>query len=616
MSGGQTSFSLRRLLIGNPLSTAQMIHERLSKVKALAVFSSDALSSVAYGTEEVMLVLILAGSGAAGLGLPIGLAIAALMAIVAFSYYQTVHAYPGGGGSYIVAHDNLGKLPGLTAAAALLTDYVLTVSVSVTAGIAALTSAVPVLYPYRVEICLAVVGLVALLNLRGVRESGTIFAVPTYLFVFVVLGMVAAGFYRWVNLGLPASQAPELQYPARQSLTLFLVLRAFSGGCSAMTGVEAISNGIPAFKPPESDNAGKTLIAMITLLITMFVGITFLTHQFGIVPNEETHETLISQLGREVLGGRSVFYYFLQAATMLILCLAANTSFADFPRLSSILARDRYLPHQFANLGDRLVFSNGILALALVSSALIVIFGGTTTRLIPLYAIGVFMSFTLSQSGMVVRWWRQRGPHWQAKAAVNGLGALVTGAVFIVIGVSKFVYGAWVVVIWIPLFISFFLAVRRHYGDVARQLSLDDFGMPPPVRRHRVIVPVGGVHRGVIAALNYARSISDDVTAVYVEIDPQETARVQAKWRDWGDGVRLVVLPSPYRSLIGPLVAYVDHVDDKHRRDQVVTIVLPQFVPAKGWQRFMHNQTAILIHAAFLFRREVMVTDVPFHLQV
>ncbi len=616
MNGGQTSFSLRRLLIGNPLSTSQLIHERLSKVKALAVFSSDALSSVAYGTEEIMLALILAGSAAAGLAWPIGLAIAALMAIVAFSYYQTVHAYPGGGGSYIVAHDNLGELPGLIAAAALLTDYVLTVSVSVTAGIAALTSAAPALYPYRVELCLAAVGVIALLNLRGVRESGTIFAIPTYLFVFIMLGTVAAGFYRWVHLGLPAPQTPALQYPVRQSLTLLLVLRAFASGCAALTGVEAISNGIPAFKPPESDNAGKTLIAMVALLITMFLGITFLTHQFGIVPNEATHETLTSQLGREVLGGRSVFYYFLQVMTMLILCLAANTSFADFPRLASILARDRYLPHQFANLGDRLVFSNGILALALVSSALIVIFGGTTTRLIPLYAIGVFMSFTLSQSGMVVRWWRRRGPHWQAKALINGFGALVTGVVFIVIGVSKFVYGAWVVVIWIPLFISFFLVVHRHYNDVARQLSLDDFGMPPPVRRHRVIVPVGGVHRGVIAALNYARAISDDVTAVYVEIDPQETPRLLEKWRAWGDGVRLVVLPSPYRSLIGPLVEYVDKVDDKLRRDQVVTIVLPQFVPAKGWQRFMHNQTAILVHAAFLFRREVMVTDVPFHLQV
>lgn len=615
MSEGQTSFSLRRLLIGNPLSTSQLVHERLSKVKALAVFSSDALSSVAYATEEIMLVLILAGGLATGLAWPIGLAIAALMLIVAFSYYQTIHAYPGGGGSYIVAHDNLGELPGLTAAAALLTDYVLTVSVSVTAGIAALTSAVPVLYPYRIALCLLVVGVIALLNLRGVRESGTIFAIPTYLFIGIVLGTLALGLYRWLAAGMPAPRPPEIQYPVRHSLTLLLILRAFASGCAALTGVEAISNGIPAFKPPESDNAGKTLIAMVALLCIMFLGITFLTHQFGLVPDEVTHETLLSQLGRTILGGRSAFYYALQAATMLILCLAANTSFADFPRLSSILARDRYLPHQFANLGDRLVFSNGIMALALVSSALIVIFGGTTTRLIPLYAVGVFLSFTLSQSGMVVRWRRKRGSHWQLKALVNGVGAVVTGIVFLIIGFSKFLYGAWVVVIWIPLFILFFLAVRHHYEDVARQLSLENFGMPLPVRRHRVIVPIGGVHRAVIAALNYARSISDDVTAVYVEIDPQETARVQRKWREWGDGVRLVILPSPYRSLIGPLVKYVDEVDDKRRRDQVVTIVLPQFVPAKGWQRFLHNQTAILIHAAFLFRREVMVTDVPFHLQ-
>lgn len=609
------SFSLRRLLIGQPLATAQMKHERLTKVKALAVFSSDALSSVAYATEEIMLVLIAAGSVAVGLAWPIALGIAALLVIVAFSYYQTVHAYPHGGGSYTVAHENLGQVPGLIAAAAILTDYILTVSVSITAGAAAITSAFPSLYPHRTLIALFFVALIMTLNLRGVRESGTIFAVPTYLFLVIMLSMLAAGFVRWISAGVPPAQPPQVEYPATHALTLFLILRAFSSGCAALTGIEAISNGVPVFKPPESANAGKTLIAMATLLVTMFLGITFLTHQFGIVPDEVTHETLVSQLGRHVLGTGSPLYFALQFATMLILVLAANTSFADFPRLSSILARDRYMPHQFANLGDRLVFSNGIITLALASSALIVIFGGQTTRLIPLYAIGVFLSFTLSQTGMVMHWWRLRTPHWQIKAAINGIGALATGVVLVVIAVTKFALGAWIVLVWIPIFISFFQAVHRHYRRVAEQLSLENRGSLPPIRRHRVIVPIADVHRGVIAALNYARAISDDVTAVYVEVDPAETEKVKRKWADWGEGIRLITLKSEYRSIIGPLIEYVDKVDEPNRRDQVVTIVLPQFVPARPWHNLLHNQTAILIHLAFVFRRDVMVTDVPFHLE-
>ncbi len=610
-------FSLRRLLIGDPLSTAQAIHERLTKVKALAVFASDALSSTAYATEEIMLVLILAGSQAIHLAWPLALAIATLLVIVAFSYEQTIHAYPTGGGAYIVTHENLGELPGLTAAAALLTDYVLTVAVSVSAGVAALTSAYPPLYPYRVALALFFIGLIMLLNLRGIRESGTIFAIPTYMFIAIMLAMLGTGLYRWYVLkttGVPLPMPPRIQYEAQQGLTLFLILRAFSSGCAALTGVEAISDGIPAFKPPEAQNAAQTLIAMASLLITMFLGITFLSYQFGIVPNEMTHETLVSQLGRFIFGDGSVMYYLLQAATMLILILAANTSFSDFPRLSSILARDRYMPTQFGNIGDRLVFSNGIITLGLLSSALVVIFQGETTRLIPLYAVGVFLSFTLSQSGMVRRWFKMRTPGWQIKAAINGIGAFATGVVFLVFAATKFIYGAWMVLLWIPIFISFFLAVHRHYQDVARQLSLESTGSPPPIRRHRVILPIGDVHRGVLVALNYALSISDDVTAVYVETDPTKTEKVLKKWEAWGNGVRLEVLPSPYRSLVHPLVRYVTRIDDRRRRDQVVTIVLPQFVPVKWWHRLLHNQTAILIHAAFLFRREVMVTDVPFHL--
>jgi len=592
-----------------------MKHERLTKIKALAVFSSDALSSVAYATEEIMLVLILAGTAAVGLAWPIALGIATLLVIVSFSYYQTIHAYPSGGGAYIVSHENLGQIPGLTAAAAILTDYVLTVSVSVTAGVAAITSAFPVLYPYRIPLCIFFVALVMTLNLRGIRESGTLFSIPTYAFVAIMLAMIAAGMLRWVSSGMPAAQPPQIDTPVVQTLTLFLILRAFSSGCAALTGIEAMADGVPVFKSPEAQNAGRTLIAMATLLITMFLGITFLAHQFGIAPDPSTHETLVSTLGRFIFGSGSPLYLVLQIATMLILILAANTSFADFPRLSSILARDRYMPHQFSNVGDRLVFSNGIFVLALASSALIVIFGGQTTPLIPLYAIGVFMSFTLSQAGMVVRWFRQRAPGWYVKAAINGLGTVTTGVVLVVLAATKFALGAWIVLLWIPIFISFFLSVNRHYKRVAEQLSLEDRGSLPPIRRHRVVVPIANVHQGVIAALNYARSISDDVTAVYVEVNPAETESVKRKWADWGEGVRLVTLPSDYRSIVGPLIDYVDKIDEAHRRDQVITIVLPQFVPARRWHNLLHNQSALLIHLAFLFRRDVMVTDVPFRLE-
>lgn len=610
----QQGFRLRRLLIGNPLSTEQMIHERLTKIKALAVFASDALSSTAYATEEIMLVLILAGSGAVKLAWPLAIGIAVLLAIVVSSYEQTIHAYPTGGGSYTVTHENLGQLPGLVAASAILTDYVLTVSVSITAGVAAITSVVPELYGYRIILALFFIMVITLLNLRGVRESGTIFAVPTYIFIALILVMIATGLGKWLLNGMPLAAPPKINYPATRDLTLFLILRAFSSGCAALTGVEAISNGVPAFKPPESKNAAQTLLMMAGLLITMFLGITFLAYQYGIVPSETGYETLISQLGRDIFGAKSIMYYALQAATTLILILAANTSFADFPRLSSILAQDRYMPHQFAHIGDRLIFSNGIVVLAALSAFLVVLFGGETTRLIPLYAVGVFLSFTLSQAGMVMRWRRKKGKNWHIKAIVNGIGALATGIVLIIFSATKFIYGAWLVLLWIPLLISFFLIVNRHYKSVARQLSLEEYGNPPPICRNRVIVPIGGVHKGVMTALDYARSISEDVTAVHVEVDPNETPKIVEKWNKWGNGMRLEILPSPYRSIIKPLVNYVDKLDDPKRRDQVVTIVLPQFIAEKPWKRLLHNQTALLIHMAFVFRKEIIVIDVPFHL--
>ena len=432
---------LRQTFIGAPLPSAGILYERLNKIQALAVFSSDALSSVAYATEEILLVLVVAGTAALELSLPIAVAIVALLAIVATSYYQTIHGYPSGGGAYIVAYDNLGIWPGLTAAAALLIDYVLTVAVSITAGVAAFASAFPVLIPYRVELCLLAIALIAWANLRGVRESGTLFSIPTYGFILLFLTLIATGLIRLFSGTLPQNSDPVFPTTgeAAAALTLFLVLRAFASGCTALTGVEAISNGIPAFRRPEAENAGKTLIAMALLLGTMFLGISFLARSLAVVPVEQ--ETIVSQIGRQIFGDGPL-YLALQVATTLILVLAANTSFADFPRLAAILARDRYLPRQLTNLGDRLVFANGIVTLAILASVLIVLFGGLTHRLIPLYAVGVFLSFTLSQAGIVRHWHKLRGQGWPWKMAVNGLGTVATSVVLGIIVASKFVHGA------------------------------------------------------------------------------------------------------------------------------------------------------------------------------
>lgn len=615
--------TLRYLLLGSPLPTAAEKHQRLTKVKALAVFSSDALSSVAYATEEILLGLVVAGTAALGLSLPIGVAIVVLLIVVAISYYQTIHGYPSGGGAYIVAYDNLGTWPGLTAAAALLIDYVLTVAVSITAGVAAITSAFPALLFFRVGLCLLAIGSITWANLRGVRESGTIFSIPTYGFVFILLALIATGLVRAIGgtLGpVPAQMTPSVE-GSTQALALVVVLRAFASGCTALTGVEAISNGIPAFQKPEAENAGKTLIAMAALLATMFMGITLLARLLDVVPAE--HETVVSQIGRQVFGQGSL-YLALQIATALILVLAANTSFADFPRLSAILARDRYLPRQLANLGDRLVFTNGILVLAVLASSLVVLFGGRTHRLIPLYAVGVFLSFTLSQAGMVRHWYKKRGQGWQWKAAVNGLGAAVTGVVLLVIVSTKFIRGAWIVTLLIPAFVWMFHTVKHHYVTLAKQLSLE--GLKPEKwsglasqRRHKVVVPVSGMHRGTLAALQFARSLSRDVTAVTVDVDPQVTARVREKWPTWGYGVPLVVLESPYRSTIEPLLAYLDEVDQREPERGPAVVVLPQFIPAKWWHHLLHNQTALLIKTVLIYRRRLtgeyrVIIDVPYHL--
>ena len=601
----------KRALIGPPMPLAQAHHERLRKRVALAVFSSDALSSVAYATEEILLILVLAGTAALHLSVPISLAITGLLAIVAISYQQTIHAYPSGGGSYIVARANLGAVAGLVAAAALLVDYVLTVSVSVAAGVAAVTSAFPQFAPHKVALGVVCVTAVALANIRGVRESGRIFAVPTYFFIVCFGVMILEGFYRLATGSLPRRPPPAI--PASEAFTWFLILRAFSSGCTAMTGTEAISNGIPAFRPPESRNAAITLGWMAVILGTFFVGITLLADRLGIVPVAE--ETVVSQIARR-LHGTGLFYYAIQAATALILVLAANTSFADFPRLSSLLARDRYIPRQFATLGERLVFSNGIMVLGAMAALLLVIFGGETHALIPLYAVGVFISFTLSQSGMVRHWWTDRVRGWRHKLAINGLGALATGVVTVVIATTKFTHGAWIVVLVIPALVATFLAMHRHYEDVAEQLSLE--GLPgPPELRHTVLVVVGDLHRGVVRAVQYAKTLaapSVAVRAVFVETDPAKTAKLEEKWARWGLGVPLVILNSPYRSLLRPLVEYLDALQSLGD-DHMVTVVIPEFLPSRWWQHILHNQTALLIKGVLLFRKNTVVVDVPYLLK-
>jgi len=609
---------VKRALIGPPLPTARLAHERLNKIQGLAVFSSDNLSSSAYATEEILLALTVAGSAALTLAWPIALAITAVFAIVGFSYYQTIHAYPSGGGAYIVARANLGVWPGLIAAAALLIDYILTVSVSVAAGVAAITSAAPELFPHRVTISLAAVALIALINLRGVRESGTIFSIPTYFFVVMMFVLLGLGLVRSWGSPAVAPQAVAEAGAALQPLTLLLLLRAFASGSAAMTGVEAISNGVQAFRSPESRNAGVTLVWMVALLSAMFLGITYLARHYGLVPVE--HETVVSQLARQVFGSGSPAYYMMQAGTAMILILAANTSFADFPRLSSILARDRFLPHQLMNLGDRLVFANGILVLGLLSGLLLYVFAASTHALIPLYAVGVFLSFTLSQSGMVKKWWTERGRGWQRSIVFNAVGAVTTAVILVVVTIAKFSTGAWIIMLLVPSFVWFMRSIYLYYENVRTQLSLVGARTTEVRLQHKVVIPVGGIHKGVLPAVRYAKSISDDVTAVMIDINAADTADVVAKWAQWGLGVPLTVLSSPYRSVIRPFLQYLDELEWDVGFDQQLTVILPEFVPARLWHFLLHNQTSFLLKAALFFRRRpgtlvTVVTDVPYYLQ-
>ena len=602
----------KRLLLGEPLSSQHAIHERIPKWKALSTLSSDALSSVAYATDAILYVLAAFSMAAASWSLPIALMISGLLVILTMSYSQTIDAYPNGGGAYTVAKENLGVNAGLVAGGALLIDYVLTVSVSVASGMENIGSAFPLLYEYRVPLCAIIIIVIMTLNLRGIRESATIFAFPTYFFILSIFVMIGAGAWRAANGMLPQPAQP-IFHQELAVVPLILILRAFASGCSALTGVEAISNGIQVFRQPSQKNAKITLIWMSVILATLFLGITGLAHVFSIVPKE--NETLISLLGHAVFGN-SVLYYSTQVATALILFLAANTSYADFPRLASLLARDRFLPRQLTSVGDRLVFSNGIVGLSAASIFMVILFHGETIHLLPLYAIGVFLSFTLSQSGMVLHHLREKEPGWRVALVMNGVGAIATAIVLLDIASTKFMHGAWIIVVTIPFMVLVFRRIHNHYLAVGRELSL--VGYTPPARfekiKHTVIVPISGIHHGVIEALQYALSISTDVRACYVEIDPSKTDSVKAEWERWVPGVPFVVLKSPYRSVVGPLIKYIDDVGEI-THDDMVTIVVPEFITSHWWSRVLHNQTALFIRAALAFRPRKVVTAVRYHLK-
>jgi amino acid transporter len=629
--------SFGHFFTGRPLQTADAPHQTIGKAVGLAVFASDALSSTAYATQEILVILAAAGTIAFGYVFPISIVIVGLLAIVVVSYEQIIHAYPDGGGAYIVAFDNLGHFPALVAAAALLTDYILTVSVSVSSGVAQIVSAYPALFGYRVPIALACVMFITVINLRGVRESGAAFAIPSYFFIVIMFITIGTGLFRMLTGSLgDVINPPEMEHfgEAISGVTAFLLLHAFSSGTAALTGVEAISNGTTAFKEPRSRNAGITLIWMAFILGLLFMGISFLTREIHAVPSET--ETVISQLARTVFGGQGLLYLLVIIGTTVILILAANTAFAGFPRLSAMLAKDGYMPRQLTYRGSRLVYSYGIVSLAGVASLLIILFQASVTRLIPLYAIGVFLSFTLAQAGMARRWWRagQLPPDdtpadnkgesrdilryekgWLWKMVSNGFGAFCTAFVMLVFTVTKFRDGAWIVLILTPVLISIFLWIHRHYSGMARGLSLKDYGEPPPYTlRHRVIVPISTVHPGTLAALRYGRMLSDDITAVHISMDPDDTEKVRKIWEMWGRGTRLVIVDSPYRLFLEPLLDYIDEILSSRQVNETITIVVPQFIASKRVYNALHMQTAEMLRRELLSTPGVVITEVPYQI--
>ena len=618
---------LRIFLLGRPISSEREEHERLSKLKALAIFSSDNISSSAYGPEEIMRVLMLAslaggGLTAIGLTLPIAIVISVMLAIVTISYRQTIKAYPKGASSYIVASDNLGDVPGVVAAAALLLGYVVTVAVSVSAGVAAITSLYPELYEERVVMAVVLVVLLTLGNLRGIRESGTIFMAPTYVYIVTILGLVGLGLFRELQGSLPDFPVPaswnqewRIEALAAHGVFVFLILRAFSQGAVALTGVEAISDGVPAFKEPEWKNARVTLTWAATIFGVLFLGISFLVTRVGLVPDPTEQQTVLSLLARHV-AGEGWYLYLVQISTALILVMAANTAFADFPRLSSFLARDGFVPRAFAFRGERLAFSTGIVALSGIAILLLIAFRASVTGLIPLYTLGVFVAFTLSQTGMFVRWWRRRETGWRRGLIINGLGALTTAVVALVVGTSNFTSGAYLVMIMVPIVVLLLMGVRRHYRSVERSLALEYIPASDAVAaRPIVIVPIARLDRAARKALAFARSISDEAIAVHVTNDPdtEEVADLKRRWPTWTRDIDLVIVESRYRALIGPLLAYMDAVQ-KQDPSRPMLVVLSEFVPRHWWENLLHNQTALRLKLRLFLRRNTIVADVPYHL--
>jgi amino acid transporter len=617
---------VKALLIGSPLATAQEVHERLPKWKALAVFGSDAISSSAYATEAALVILVAAGNAALGISFYAALAIALLLMMVAFSYRQTVYAYPHGGGSYNVSRENLGQLPGLVAAAALLIDYVLTVAVSIVAGAANVTSALvaagysaqittiermlPPFLNVDVLLSLIFIGLITMGNLRGIRESGSIFALPTYLYVVSLTALIAVGVFKAVT-GTLAPATPPQVLKATEPITLWLILRAFSAGAVAMSGTEAISNGVPVFQPPESKNAATTLTVMAALLGIFFLGISFLATHMGLVPNNQ--ETIISQIALAVFGVGLPYYVF-QIATMGVLVIAANTAFADFPRLSSVLARDNFMPHQFSFRGDRLAFSTGIVALGAIASLLVVVFEGNVDSLIHLYAVGVFLAFTMSDSGMVVHWLRTRGPNWKTSIVINGMDAVSTSSILVIVAITKFALGAWVVVILIPMIVTVFLFIHRHYEHVAEQLRVVPGELPPNKINQLVLVPLEDVNYASLRAIAFARTISKDVVALHISADPKKTDKLKLKMAKYAPDIKMIVVDSPFRAFVRPMLGYIDALHSQQPQ-AFVTIVLPEFITAHWWEGFLHNRTANRLRKAFELHPNVAVVLVPYLLE-
>ena len=619
--------SWRTWLIGRPLPTADAPHQTVSKMVGLAVFGADALSSIAYAPQETLVILAAAGTQALGYAFPISLVITLLLTIVSVSYLQTIRAYPSGGGAYTVVKENLGETAALVAGAALLLDYILLAAVTVASGVAQVVSAFPDLFAFRVWLSVGLLGLIAIANLRGVKESGNIFALPTYFFLAMTTLTVAVGFIRYLSgtLGV-VTDPPSLETLHAEPVTLFLLLRAFSNGTTALTGVEVIANGVKSFREPRTHNAIVTMIRMSTILAVLFLGIVYLLGVIHAVPSE--FETVISQLARTVFDGRGLLYLGTIAATTIILVLATNTAFAGFPALSAIIAEDGYLPRQLTYRGSRLVFSRGIISLTVIASLLIVVFNASVTALIPLWAVGVFLSFTLSQAGMARHWWYNRNstkerrneretlhPYdrgWRWKLAINGLGAITTAIVTLIFAITKFLDGAWIIVLLLPAIVMSFFAVHRHYVSLALDLSLEHYGQPPPSKRHRVILPVSAIHQGTLEALDYATSLSRDVTVVHVSIDPAQTEKLKHKWSWWGKGVRLVVIESPYRTFLEPFLEYVNELSDLLQPNERLTIVVPQFVPKHWWHNALHTQTAFWLRFVLLGKRGVVITEVPY----